>query len=106
MMVIGTSSGTRQVSNEGTTPVSMPSPTRFTPPLRRLNLTFLRHHVTIGWRQQGGTNHHVVGPKCLPLLQSAAEGEHHMVNLSGVMKQLKKDRDRVQTAPIRIERGT
>jgi hypothetical protein len=43
MMVIGTSSGTRQVSNEGTKPVSMPSPTRFARPLRRLNLTFLRN---------------------------------------------------------------
>jgi hypothetical protein len=31
-----------------------------------------------------------------PLLQSATEGEHRMVNLSGVMQQLKKERDRVQ----------
>ena len=106
MMVIGTSSGTRQVSNEGTTPVSMPSPDQILSALKAPQPYILETHVTIGWRLEGGSNHHVVGPKCLPLLQSAAEGEHHMVNLSGVMKQLKKERDRVQTAPIRIERGT
>ena len=36
------------------------------------------------------------GPPFRPLLQSLPEGETTLTNLSGVVKQLKKERDRVQ----------
>ena len=59
IMVIGISSGTREVSNKGTTHVSMPSPTRFAPPLKPARYYTRKKHVTIGWRQEGSANHHV-----------------------------------------------
>ena len=36
------------------------------------------------------------GPPFRPLLQSLPEGETTLTNLSGIVKQLKKERDRVQ----------
>ena len=95
MMVIGRFQGHRHVSNEGTTPVSMPSHTRFARPLRLSEPYTHEKQVTIGCRLEGGANHHVGGPISPSATILVRRGEP-LANFSKIVKQLQKERAQVE----------